>query len=88
MIQKGAASPYLSRIHGIKADKGSDPFTFSKINVMPINSPLHWAAFNGHTDAVNILLKEGYEVSDRDSCGNTALHLAATNGHTKVFSFL
>lgn len=55
---------------------------------MPINSPLHWAAFNGHTDAVNILLKEGYEVSDRDSCGNTALHLAATNGHTKVFSFL
>ncbi|XP_065072683.1 ankyrin repeat and SAM domain-containing protein 4B-like [Ochlerotatus camptorhynchus] len=44
-------------------------------------SPLLWAAHEGHTEAVRILLKRKSKISKVDNFGNSALHLAAARGH-------
>ena len=45
------------------------------------NTPLHWAAYKGHTSIAWSLLTHGLSPSVPDSEGNTALHLAAAGGH-------
>lgn len=45
-------------------------------------TPLHHAAFNGHTKALRALLNAGADVNAADSDGCTATHNAAFNGHT------
>jgi hypothetical protein len=47
---------------------------------MIVNSPLHWAAFKGHTSIVFKLLLHGMPHADIDAEGNTALHLSAAGG--------
>jgi len=45
---------------------------------------LQWAANNGHTEIVKILIP----VSDPKACDSYALQLAATNGHTEIVKIL
>lgn len=47
-------------------------------------TPLHFAAQNGHTDAINALVAAEASVYARESKQWTPLHLAAQNGHTEV----
>ena len=47
-------------------------------------SPLIYAAFNGHTDIVNFLLKQGAEIDALSPNGSTALFFAARHGHEEV----
>ncbi|TFY57006.1 hypothetical protein EVJ58_g7290 [Rhodofomes roseus] len=51
-------------------------------------SPLHSAALNGSTDAVNALLEAGALVHLRDSLGHTPLYYAARQGHEQVVEML
>ncbi|KAF9891451.1 hypothetical protein FE257_003917 [Aspergillus nanangensis] len=49
---------------------------------------LHLAAFFGLKDLVEILLKDGYDASVKDSFGQTPLMWAAENGHESVVVLL
>lgn len=52
------------------------------------NTPLLWAAYQGHLLCVWELLQAGYSPNDVDAFGNTAVHLAASNNHYKVLKVL
>ncbi len=45
------------------------------------NSALHWAAAGNHVDAVNLLIKLGLDVNQRNKDGETPLHKAAWKDH-------
>jgi hypothetical protein len=63
----------------VSSPKGKIKRSADKREVAPINSPVHWACYNGHAQILWVLLKFGYLATDIDSCGNNALHLAAGN---------
>ena len=46
--------------------------------------PLTWAAMMGQTDAVELLLQHGADISGRNRDGNTALHLAVFLGRAET----
>ncbi|KAJ1697037.1 hypothetical protein LUZ63_005549 [Rhynchospora breviuscula] len=51
-------------------------------------SPLHWAAYKGHTDTVRLLLFRDAYQGHQDSHGCTPLHWAAIRGHLEVCTVL
>ena len=51
-------------------------------------SPLHRAAYSGHSDIVEILAKHGAKLDSIDVDGQTALHKAAQKSHTEVIQVL
>jgi ankyrin repeat protein len=51
-------------------------------------TPLHWAAYYGHTKIVSMLLGASAKVDLRNKYGRTPLHLAASNGRTATVSML
>ncbi|XP_013888238.1 ankyrin repeat domain-containing protein 6b [Austrofundulus limnaeus] len=51
-------------------------------------SPLHLAAYKGHTEVVRILLRAGCSLDLQDDGGQTALHRAAVVGHNNIINAL
>jgi len=51
-------------------------------------TPIHWAAENGHTEIVKILAPLTDNPNARDDCGTTPIHFAACNGHTEIVKIL
>ncbi|KAG7210565.1 hypothetical protein KM043_012083 [Ampulex compressa] len=51
-------------------------------------TPTLWAAFEGHIDALRLLVARGGDPDKTDYFGNTALHLAAARGHDYCVKFL
>ncbi len=51
-------------------------------------SPLAYAAFNGHHDVVDYLLKHGAKVDAKSENGSTAIFYAARFGHVSVVKLL
>lgn len=47
-------------------------------------SPLHWAAKEGHSKIVELLLQRGARVNATNRGDDTALHLAAAHGHRDI----
>lgn len=47
-------------------------------------TPLHWAARNGHANLARLLLDRGAQVDALTNAGRTPLHLAALKGYTDV----
>ncbi|MBK1790028.1 ankyrin repeat domain-containing protein [Persicirhabdus sediminis] len=50
--------------------------------------PINQAAWNGHTNIVNILIEEGAMVDNMEGEGNTALINAAFKGHLEIVTIL
>lgn len=48
------------------------------------NTPLHYAAKNGKTDAVKFLVKHGAKMDERNVDGMTPLHLAAQHNQKEA----
>ena len=51
-------------------------------------TPLHYAAWNGHTNTVEHLLSRGAEINSKDSDGRTPLRMAKQWGRTNVVELL
>lgn len=52
------------------------------------NTPLHYAALNGHRSSAELLLKYDASTNIPDNNGNYPLHLASWNGHADVTKVL
>jgi ankyrin repeat protein len=52
------------------------------------NTPLHWAALNGHLPAVKLLLESGADVSILNAAGHDAVYEAEINDKNEVVDFL
>ena len=48
-------------------------------------SPLHWAAFYGRTDAVNVLVDRGASLTSINEDGELPIHVAARVNHKNAF---
>ncbi|GAB4820919.1 hypothetical protein N2152v2_007965 [Parachlorella kessleri] len=51
-------------------------------------TPLHYAAQQGHSQAIGLLVEAGADVAARDAEGTTPLHLAAAGGHVMAVRLL
>ncbi|WP_083232879.1 ankyrin repeat domain-containing protein [Endozoicomonas atrinae] len=51
-------------------------------------TPLHFAAQNGHLEAIDALIARGADVNARTKDGRTPLHFAAQNGHLEAIDAL
>ncbi|XP_014207988.1 ankyrin repeat and SAM domain-containing protein 4B isoform X2 [Copidosoma floridanum] len=51
-------------------------------------TPTLWAAYEGHIDALRLLVARGGEPDKADYFGNTALHLSSARGHELCVRFL
>lgn len=51
-------------------------------------SPLHWAAYNGHTQIAKALIASGMEVDIKCENGYTPLHFAARKSNEEIIKFL
>ena len=52
------------------------------------STPLHWAASQGHTDAIKALVAAGASVEAQDDTKWTPLHYAASQGHADAIKAL
>ncbi len=89
--QHGAKANDVSRTHKLLRDVDADTDgTDSRVNaeVGFCSTPLHCAAWEGHTDVIKLLLKSGVDVNARDKFGKTALHDAALKGHLAAVKLL
>lgn len=55
-------------------------------NVFPGMRPLHYAAWQGKSEPMKLLLKSGSSVNGQSDEGQIPLHLAAQHGHYDVVS--
>jgi ankyrin repeat protein len=51
-------------------------------------TPLQFAAFNGHVEVVNALIAAGANVNQKEACDWTPLHAAAAHGHSDIVEML
>ncbi|KAB0405432.1 hypothetical protein E2I00_018083 [Balaenoptera physalus] len=61
---------------------------FEESDAGATKSPLHLAAYNGHHQALEVLLQSLVDLDIRDEKGRTALDLAAFKGHTECVEAL
>jgi hypothetical protein len=49
---------------------------------------LHWTAFSGRTEVVDLLLENGADLEARTEDGKTTVHIAAARGHIQYLSYI
>ncbi|GAP84210.2 putative ankyrin repeat protein [Rosellinia necatrix] len=76
--------PYEQTSSGAAASPGPSSHLGSSGDHKFVRTPLSWAAGNGHTEIVKVLLDAGSEPNIVDEFGRTALWHAARSGHGPV----
>ncbi|MGL4394748.1 MAG: ankyrin repeat domain-containing protein [Brevinema sp.] len=51
-------------------------------------SPVHWAAAQGYTEMLKVLVDKGYDINTQDASGFTPLHYAVASGKFESVEFL
>jgi ankyrin repeat protein len=74
----------LTKIRAIVNDCPESAASRNKLG----ETPLHWAALEGHNDLVELLLAHGADVNAKDNGNYTALHEAALAGHNDLVELL
>lgn len=80
LLRNGAATEYKQQRARFMAEFEVGGAQAGPVRPFACNSPLHWAAFHGHTEMMWQLLQAGFRVEDVDVHANTLLHLAASSG--------
>ena len=52
------------------------------------NTPLHWAALNGHLETVKVLVEAGTDVTVINDAGHDAIYAAEVNDKTEVAEWI
>ena len=52
------------------------------------NTTAIYAAANGHTDCLILLVEHGADINKANSCGKTPASLASANGHTDCLNLI
>lgn len=81
--QHGDTALRIAALHGQLATVRDLVQAGAQVN-MPGWTPLIYAAFNGHTDVVDYLLRQGADVNAVSDADATALMVAARNGHLET----
>jgi ankyrin repeat protein len=84
-IHRAAEYGYLGRL---KVLLKQEPDLVSSSDYLYRRTPLHWAANNGHRQAVEFLLASGADVAARDKNGDTPLDRAEAMGHPELVELL
>jgi len=71
-----AASGDLDEVKRLVLDCGVDPNAKDVVG----ETPLHYAALEGHPDVAKLLLEHGADPNAKDYKGDTPLHYAASEG--------
>lgn len=90
LVEGGAANSYLD-MKEAAASQAAEEHGELESETEPrvvFTSPLHWAAFKGHSRVAWALLQAGYSTNDVDEVGNTPLHLASANSHPETVRVL
>ncbi|KAL8943722.1 MAG: hypothetical protein Q9211_000893 [Gyalolechia sp. 1 TL-2023] len=68
----------------------SSPSSYLNLNLPNSsgNTPLHWAALNGHLDAVKLLVNAGADPAARNHAGHDAVYEAERSGKDEVVEWL
>lgn len=72
----------------VKALLTENPDLVSSKDDLVGNTPLHWAAFDGHKDVAEFLLANKAKIDARNKSGLTPLHIAAAIGHKNMAELL
>ena len=84
-IHRAAEFDYLGRLKVLLQE---DPALVSSRDYLYRRTPLHWAANNGHRQAVEMLLAHGADLSAQDKNGETPLDRAEAMGHPDLIELL
>ncbi len=90
MNQLGLAKPYIETLKSLLALPSSTPSSTISLNLQNAsgNTPLHWAALNGHLEAVKALVGAGADVTVINSAGHDAVYEAEMNEKNEVAEWL
>jgi cytohesin len=84
-IHRAAEFGYLGRLRVLLKE---DPTLVASRDYLYRRTPLHWAANNGHREAVELLLAHGADLQARDKNGDTPLTRAEAAGHPELVALL
>ena len=99
VLQSAAESPAEGRLQVMEflLDSGADidavkwkhdEQSYAAFGLLELGTALHYAAKNGHTDRVELLLQRGAKADVLDSTGKTALDLAQAYGRGNTAALL
>jgi ankyrin repeat protein len=80
-----AAGLGYARVASVLLDHGAD---IDQGTASARATPLMWAAFNGKTDLVRLLVERGADIAKQNNKAYTALMLAAEEGRDEILRFL
>ncbi|OMJ71288.1 hypothetical protein SteCoe_30549 [Stentor coeruleus] len=60
------------------------PEQIDKSSSIGVNTPLHWATFNGHIEVIWLLIKKGLNYNEIDRFGNNCIHHAVASARVDI----